>query len=105
MNRNQNQNRNDNRAPQAPLRSGWAGNKTPINNGCVRILKGESRFKSLDKNFARTVNDKSPVQLAKQACRDRKEKYLKRATELKALSKGYKKEGDVWVKGFHKIPV
>ena len=98
-----NKNQNDNRAPQTPLRSNWAGGKSPINNGCVGILKGESRFKSKDVNFARTVNDKSPVQLAKQASRDRRDNYLKRARELQLRNKGYKKQGSVLVKGFHQV--
>lgn len=103
-----NKNQNDNRAPQAPLRSNWAGNKSPINNGCVSILKGESRFKSKDVNFARTVNDKkkSVVQLMKEQCRERRGNYLKRGAELKLMVKGYKKtEQGTLKKGFHEVRI
>lgn len=98
----------DNRAPQKTLQSNWAGNKSAISNGCIKIVRGESRFKSKDVNFARTVNDKkkSVVQLMKEQCRERRDNYLKRGAELKLMVKGYKKTGDGTLKkGFHEVRV
>lgn len=98
----------DNRAPQKSLQSNWAGEKSPISTGCVKIIRGETRFKSKDPNFARTVNDKkkSVVQLMKEQCRERKANYLKRGAELKLMAKGYKKTGEGTLKkGFHEVRV
>lgn len=103
-----NKNQNDNRAPQKSLASNWAGNKAPIYQGCYHRKRGESAFLSRDPNFARTmggtVKKVSPIiQAAKDAARKRKEAAQKAGQRYKLTAKGYRNQGGVYVKGFHKV--
>jgi hypothetical protein len=104
-------NKNDNKAPIASLKSNWAGQKSPIFQGCDRPKRrtGETGFLSRDSNFARTVNvgdkKKNPlIEKAKEAARERRAASLKARQRYALTAKGYKRDGETFVKGFHKVP-
>jgi hypothetical protein len=81
-------NQNDNRAPQLPLRSNWAGQKSPISSGCRTPLKGESRFVSRDRNFSRTVNDNAAIRQIRWEAKERVKRAKQRVKAAGLLRRG-----------------
>lgn len=86
-----NNNQNDNRAPQFPVRSNWAGDKSPISSGCRAPLKGESRFVSRDQNFSRTVNDNAAIRALRWEAKERVKRARQNVKAAQLLRRGGKR--------------